>query len=229
MRRKRRTEEPDNADRWVVSYADFVTLLFAFFTTLYAISHVDAGKLEKFSGSMKSALKSGAARTGGSGVIEGIKPINYRDAELEKDIRSVFEKSGILGDVSISRSSRGVFMSFGDAALFDPGSADLKPEAQHLLTVVASVVRQTQNPISIEGHTDNTPIRGSRYTSNWELSTARAVSVLASLVREYGLPPERFSASGYGEFRPIASNASPDGRAKNRRVDIILDGEKEGR
>ncbi len=228
MRKKKRQDEPENVDRWVVSYADFITLLFAFFTTLYAISHVDAVKLDRFAGSMKSALKSQTTPTSSSSLIEGIKPINYEDARLEKEIRSVFEKSGIIEGVVISRDERGVLISFGDTVLFEPGSAEIKPEAQSLIASVAGIIRQTRNTISIEGHTDNTPIRSSRYTSNWELSAARATSVLASLLQDHQLKPERFSASGYGEYRPVTSNTTPDGRTKNRRVDIIFGNKKDG-
>jgi chemotaxis protein MotB len=228
MKRKKRIEEPDNADRWVVSYADFITLLFAFFVTLYAISHVDSGKLDRFSGSMKSALKSSGTMTSAPPIIEGIKPVKPEDARLEKDVRSELEKSGIIEGVVISRDERGVHISLGDAVLFDLGAAELRPEAQPLLTTIAGIIRQTQNSISIEGHTDNTPIRNSRYSSNWELSTARATSVLMTLVRDFQFNPGRFSASGYGEHRPVASNTTPDGRAKNRRVDIVFVTGKEG-
>jgi chemotaxis protein MotB len=225
MRRKRAQEEQDNPDRWVVSYADFITLLFAFFTTLYALSHVDLGKLERFSGSVKSALKTRATASENV-VIDGIRPVNYEDAGLEKEMRSLFEKSGIINDVLITRGERGVSVSFGDSVLFEPGSAEIKAEARPLLLAVEAVIRKTQDPISpisIEGHTDNMPIRNS-----WELSTARAVSVLMSLLQDSPLHPERFSASGYGEYRPVASNAAPEGRARNRRVDIVFVSGKEG-
>jgi len=222
MRKRKRTENPDNADRWVVSYADFITLLFAFFTVMYAISHVDSGKLDRFAGSMKSALKSSGTATSQLPLIEGIKPVNYEDARLEKEIRSEFEKSGIIESVVVSRDERGVRISLGESVLFDVGSAEIRKEARPILTAIAGILRQTQNSISIEGHTDNTPIGSSRYPSNWELSTARATSVLMSLLHDHGVNPERFSASGYGEYRPVVSNMTPEGRSKNRRVDIIF-------
>ena len=210
-----------------MSYADFITLLFAFFTVLYAISHVDAGKLERFEGSIKSALKSTDTVTNAAPLIEGIKPINYESAKLEKEIQSEFEKSGIIDGVVISRDEHGVHIILGDSILFDLGSAEVKAEALPF-TVIASVIRQTQNAISIEGHTDNAPIRNSRYSSNWELSTARATSVLISFLHDYRLNPARFSASGYGEHRPVVTNATPEGRARNRRVDIIFVEQKDG-
>lgn len=106
--------------------------------------------------------------------------------------------------------------------MFDTGSAEIKDEAKKMLTAVLSVIKKIQNNIVIEGHTDNIPIKSAEYHSNWELSTARAMSVLMYLMQEDGIRPERFSASGYGEHRPIMSNATPEGRARNRRVDIIL-------
>lgn len=233
-KRKRREDDSDNPDRWMVSYADFITLLFAFFTTMYAISQVDLVKLDRFAGSMKSALKAPEHKEAAPPIIEGIKPPNYddtkhyEDAKLEKEIRGNFEKSGIIEHASISRDERGVRISLGDTVLFDTGSAELKEEARPLLSAVAEIIRATHNEIFIEGHTDNIPIRNSRYSSNWELSTARAMSVLMSLLRDYHFAPERFAAAGYGEHRPIASNASPEGRMKNRRVDIVFAGKKEG-
>lgn len=221
MRKRQRAEDHDNADRWVVSYADFITLLFAFFTTMYAISHVDLGKLEKFAGSMRTAFKS-AGSGSVSTIIDGIKPINYADVALERDITTAFEKFEKIDGVNITRDDRGVIISFGDSVLFDTASADIKNEAGQYLSVVASFIRRTRNSIVIEGHTDNVPIKNGRYPSNWELSTARATSVLVYFLKEHGIDPERFSASGYGQYRPVATNTTPEGRAKNRRVDIVF-------
>jgi len=221
MRRRKRAEDHDSTDRWVVSYADFITLLFAFFTTMYAISHVDLGKLEKFAGSMRTAFKS-AGSGSGSAIIDGIKPINYADIALEREIITAFERFERIDGVNITRDDRGVIISFGDSVLFDTASADIRDEAKPYLSVVASLIRRTQNPIVIEGHTDNVPIKNGRYPSNWELSTARATSVLVYFLKEHGIDPERFSASGYGQYRPVATNTTPEGRAKNRRVDIVF-------
>ncbi|MBI4620047.1 MAG: OmpA family protein [Desulfobacterales bacterium] len=223
MRKRRKMEEHDNPDRWVISYADFITLLFAFFTTLYAISNVDSSKLKMFAGSMKSALKAtGTNSSAGTTIIEGIKPISYADVKLEKDIRKTFEKFGKLEGISISRDQRGVLISFGDSVLFDTGSAVIKDEAEPLLSSVISVIKRAQNNIIVEGHTDNIPIK-SKYLSNWELSTARAAGVLMYILKENNnMSPERFSTSGYAEYRPVTSNVTPEGRAKNRRVDIVF-------
>jgi chemotaxis protein MotB len=227
-RRKRRTEEPDNPDRWVVSYADFITLLFAFFTTMYAISHVDAGKLARFAGSMKTAFKATGIDAADTAVIEGIKPASYADIGLERDARALFGNFSTAEAVAVSRDRRGVIVSFGDELLFDSGGADLKQDASPLLGAIASLIRKTGREVVIEGHTDNLPLRGGHYASNIELSAARAARVYAWLQAEEAMDPGRMTASGYGEYRPAASNATPEGRARNRRVDILFVTDKEG-
>jgi chemotaxis protein MotB len=228
MRKKRKIEEHENADRWVVSYADFITLLFAFFTTLYAISHVDLGKLERFSGSMKSAFRAAGPDAVDTSVISGIKPIDYADVSLEKDIRSEFNKFAIIEGITIERDQRGVVLSFCDDLLFESGSADLKQTAQPLLAAAATLMRKSQRTTVIEGHTDNIPLRSTRYASNLELSAARAARTYAYLLDEEAIHPEQMSASGYGEYRPAASNTIPEGRARNRRVDILFVSKKDG-
>ncbi|MBI5634129.1 MAG: OmpA family protein [Nitrospirae bacterium] len=221
--RKKRIEDQDNPDRWVVSYADFVTLLFAFFTTMYAISQVDAGKLKMFTGSMKSAFRSEDARTV-KPVIEGIVPVAPEMISVEEELRRSVAALQAKDDMEISRDERGVILSIGDNVLFDVGKAGLRQEASASLGAVASLLKKLPNNVIVEGHTDNIPITDThaRYASNWELSTARATSVLSYLLTAYNLPPERFAAAGYAEFRPKATNATSDGRIKNRRVDIII-------
>jgi len=228
MRKKRKIEEHDNPDRWVISYADFITLLFAFFTTMYAISHVDLGKLVRFSGSMKSAFKTSGSDTAETPVIEGIRPVNYADVRLEKDIRADLQNFDALEGISVERDQRGVIISFEDALLFESGTADLKQGSHPLLAVIASAMRKSHRSIVVEGHTDNLPIHSSRYSSNLELSTARAANVYAYLLNDETISPERMTASGYGEYRSVASNSTPEGRARNRRVDILFVSNRDG-
>ena len=229
MRKKRKQEEEEHPDRWVVSYADFITLLFAFFTTLYAISHVDLGKLERFSGSMKSAFKTaGHGDLGPGTVIDGIRPANYADVGLEKDLRAELDKFGIIEAIAVIRDERGVLVSFGDSVLFESGSAELKQESRPFLAAIASLIKRNQRAVVIEGHTDNLPLRGSTYPSNLELSSVRASRVYAFLLNEEGIDPGRISVAGYGEYRPVATNATPEGRAHNRRVDILFVSQKDG-
>ncbi|MDA8083988.1 MAG: OmpA family protein [Nitrospiraceae bacterium] len=221
MKRRRPVEE-ENPDRWVVSYADFITLLFAFFTALYAISRVDTGKLQMFTGSMRSAFRS--APVSSPQVIEGIVPLPEDSLVLEREASRALAPLKARDDVSVGRSERGVVISIGDRLLFDVGRAAVRESSGPVLSSIASLLLRLPNEVVIEGHTDNIPIGGpkSKYASNWELSTARATAVLQYFLENYPLPPERFSAAGYAEFRPVASNATPEGRAKNRRVDIII-------
>lgn len=224
---KRKREEEDNTDRWVVSYADFITLLFAFFTTMYAISHVDLGKLERFAGSMRTAFKANGAER--IITIEGIKPVDYGIFEIEKELKTAMDKFDKIEGITTVVDERGVRLILSESVLFDSGSAMLKDKAKEILSQVVPVIKRVKNHISIEGHTDNIPIKNARYPSNWELSVARAMSVLVYIVDAHKVDPPRLSASGYGEWRPVASNLIPEGRAKNRRVEIIFEAQRNGK
>ncbi|NTU42569.1 MAG: OmpA family protein [Nitrospirales bacterium] len=221
--RRRREDHHDNLDRWAVSYADFITLLFAFFTALYAISQVDAGKLRMFTGSMRSAFRS-AEQQPVAPIIEGIVPVSPEMASLERELQSSLAGLNLQDDLELRSDNRGMVLSIGDRLLFDTGTAVVKADAERIIASIAEVLQKIPNTIIVEGHTDNVPIKdsGSPYPSNWALSTARATEVLSRLIKHYNIPPERCSAAGYAEFRPKATNAGPEGRAKNRRVDIVI-------
>jgi chemotaxis protein MotB len=221
VRRRAQDEEHDNADRWVVSYADFITLLFAFFTVMYSVSRVDSAKLRDFVGSTRAAFGPNAPAAG-KPVIEGIVPISPAALGLQREAVRIVEAAGARGDVSIRRDPRGVVLSLGENVLFDPGHAAVKTSSANALAAVAAVLKKSQGGAVVEGHTDSLPIGNSKYASNWELSAARATNVLAALLEGHAIPPERLSAAGYAEFRPVASNATPEGRARNRRVDVVL-------
>ncbi len=222
MKKRRTPDEPENPDRWVVSYADFITLLFAFFTTLFAISHVDAGKLQEFVGSMKTAFKVAGGGPVNAAVIDGILPPNYADIGLERELTAELSRFGIIEGLAISRDRRGVVVALGETLLFDSGSAELKREAQPVLAAIAALARKAGRGVRIEGHTDNMPLRNSPFPSNLVLSSVRAGRVYEALLAEGAAAPERYSVAGYGEHRPVASNAAPEGRIKNRRVEIIF-------
>lgn len=222
IKKKRMTEDHDSPDRWVISYADFITLLFAFFTAMYAISHVDAGKLEIFTGSMRSAFKSTDTDTQ-KPIIDGIKPVSPDVIAIEREFRAVIETLKIDEGIDVRRDERGLVVSMGDAVLFYTGEAAIKDKAVDALTAIVSILQKIPNNIIIEGHTDNVQMNpGARYPSNWELSTARATSILNYIIKNHNISPHRLSASGYAEFKPVSPNSTPDGRAKNRRVDIII-------
>jgi chemotaxis protein MotB len=208
-------------DRWVVSYADFISLLFAFFTVMYGISRVDSAKLREFAGSARAAFGPSSS-TDGKPVIEGIVPVPQGAIEMQREAVRIVEAAGLRGSLSVRRDGRGIILSMGENVLFDPGRSAVKPSSGAALSTVACVLEKWRGDAAVEGHTDSLPVGGSVYSSNWELSTARATSVLALLVEEHGISPGRLSAAGYAEFRPVESNATPEGRARNRRVDIVL-------
>lgn len=227
MRRRWRRghrEDRENTDRWMVSYADFVTLLFAVFTTLYALSHLDVGKVQQFAGSVRGAFTQTAppVRPQQPPLIAGIKPVSPDVSGLEREFQEVLAPIKDKSAISLRRDDRGLIVSLGDALLFESGSAELKSSARPALDAIASVLQARPNEITVEGHTDDIPIHTDRFPSNWELSTMRATNILRYMTQNYGLPASRFSAAGYGEQRPIAPNVTLDGRSKNRRVDIVI-------
>ena len=228
--RARRRTEPDprvSHERWLVSYADFMTLMFAFFTTLYGISTVDAGKLD----SMTQSLSDAFAQPGGQtvGVIDVTDPTILEAAArtrelagLQRQLSSRLEVDIASNLVDVRLDGRGLVITLHEAGAFATGSADLSAGARSLIDTVGVAVGPLDNIVRVEGHTDDVPISTVRYRSNWELSTARATNVVTYLVDETGMPPERFAIAGYGEFRPQVPNDSPENRAKNRRVDIVV-------
>jgi len=226
-RRRTRREEHDNTDRWVVSYADFITLLFAFFTALYAISAVNTEKLNQFVGSMRKAFRSGQAADR-EVVIPVITRSHSPGNRLKAEIESVIARVRNPQIYSVTRSERGIIVSIGSAALFEPGSASLNESALEALEPIAMILKRIPNRVSIEGHTDNIRSAAPAAMSNWELSVMRAVNVLRYLRDRFGISQYRLSASGYADTRPLSGNSTPEGRARNRRVDIVILNNLEG-
>lgn len=228
--KKRARSDRGGHDRWLVSYADLVTLLLAFFTTLYAASKVDATKLAPLSASLQHAFNVGApvatvpAPDSRPTIVPPVEVVARRPG-LE-DIRIALD--GQLADdirnhrAEITMDPRGLVVSMPEDAAFEVASTDPSPAALALVSRMASAVGRLPNDIRIEGHTDNVPIRTPKYRSNWELSTARASAVVAYLVETEGIDPARLSAAGYGEFHPRVANDTPENRARNRRIDIIV-------
>lgn len=222
-RNRRKFDSHVNHERWLVSYADFITLLFAFFTTMYAISNVDAKKLSEMVESMQDAFDSQRPMTHNSPARKpGEKgepgTLDELQKELEKRLRSQIKG----GQVGLEVDPRGLVISIREAGVFAIGSADLSDAARGVLGEVADALVSIPNPVRVEGHTDDVPIHTERYRSNWELSTARATTVIAFLVQERSMVPTRLSAAGYGEFHPRAVGSDAAARAQNRRVDIII-------
>ncbi|WP_353684490.1 OmpA family protein [Thermodesulfovibrio sp. 3907-1M] len=208
-RKKNNNNEEENIHRWLISYSDFLTLLFTFFVALYALSTVDITKAEKMTTSLRKVFK----------VID--EPISFEEDRNKAIIEDLRKLLNDISGINIKSDARGVVITFPDALLFSSGSAELKPEAYDALTRIAEKLKEIPGKVAIEGHTDNVPISSSIYKSNWELSAARASSVLHFLLQK-GLNPDRFMIAGYGEYRPVASNDTEEGRAKNRRVELII-------
>jgi chemotaxis protein MotB len=227
-RRRRRPQPHVNHERWLVSYADFITLLFAFFTTMYAISTVDAQKMSKMVASMQVALKGDPAQPPApvplpqNGLPQPIVPRLDNLVVLRQQLAARLQRQIEQGHVEIGVDARGLVVSIREAGSFASGSAELSDSVRMLLAQVAAPLSELPHPVRIEGHTDDTPIRTSRFRSNWELSTARATQVIAYLQNDLGLPASRLSAAGYGEFHPRVPNTSPESRSQNRRVDLVI-------
>jgi chemotaxis protein MotB len=264
--RKKKPPEHVNHERWLVSYADFITLLFAFFTTLYAISTVDAQKMGKMVMSMRASFDGSVFPPGsdalsiskgdGTGsamskdlvenlhvpkekalkeyTISSIKEFRTNFVEkglpkgevvamgrLKVNVDEVAKKRGVVAKVRTKIEPRGLVISL-DGTFFDSGSDQLRPEGRELLDGLAEDLLTMTNYLKIEGHTDNVPINTLRFQNNWELSSARASSIVSYLIEKFGFMPEKLSTSGYADNFPIATNDTPEGRAYNRRVDLVV-------
>jgi len=228
-RRRRKRDEPHvSHERWLVSYADFITLLFAFFTMLYAMSTVDAQKFRQVVQSMNIAFDKGQALPAGLNAImpadKGIGEGGIEDgmAALQKAVTERLREAIAADLVEVERDARGLVISIREAGSFTTGSADLSAAAREVLNRVGGIVATTSNAVRIEGHTDDVPINTARYQSNWELSTSRATNVISYLASRDSVNSSRLSAAGYAEFHPRAPNDSSTNRARNRRVDIVI-------
>ncbi len=248
MPRKKPPEEHENLERWLVSYADFITLLFAFFVVMYAISSINEGKYRVMSDSLVSAFKESPRsekiiemNSRNPEILQGTgKPIGKMqqqpraDSEgkerqqaaenmkkVAKNVLDVMQPLVREGQVRVTQSPRGVTVEINASVLFKSGEAILQPQSMETLAAVARVLSQVDNPIQVEGHTDNVPIKSLSFPSNWELSSARAGSVVR-LFAEQGVPPARMVAIGYADNRPLDTNATPDGRSRNRRVNVLI-------
>lgn len=198
-----------------------ITLLVALFIMLYSMSAVNQEKFGALASSMRREFQALPEHNGGKVVGTGnvVDPIEQQVVYLQQFLR----EKGLQTQVLVRHEERGLVISLlSDGTLFDLGSADLKPSARQVLDRVAEVLRAVPNPVLIEGHTDNLPIRTVQYPSNWELSAARAARVLRYLVQKGGIPAERLIAVGYADTRPLVPNSSPANRAQNRRVDIAV-------
>lgn len=229
---KKKHEEHENHERWLVSYADFITLLFAFFVVMYSVSSVNEGKFKVLSESLVSSFNN--KKTVGDLSIVSLpisknnpmqvkeKPPSADTARTFLQVANAIAAANVPQGVQITTTERGLNIRIKDDALFQSGSARLNPQIQEFIDLIASLVKELPNFIAVEGHTDNQPIRSSLYPSNWDLSTARANTLVKYLIDHHQLADYRLSSTGYAGSRPVELNDTPEGQASNRRVELIV-------
>jgi len=225
VRPRKINDDNENLDRWLLTYADLITLLLAFFIVMYSMSRIDNKRFGQVSDALNTVLR------GGDGVIKyRLEPIKNGHGLLklgnlrmiQQRIDEKFSKLGKREDLQTEITERGLVIHILESAIFDIGSASLKPRAMEILDLIAEQMQGRPNHIRVEGHTDDRPIQTALYPSNWELSSARATAVVRYYTENHPIPPDRISALGYGQFRPVLANNSPENRARNRRVDVVL-------
>ncbi|OPY60811.1 MAG: Motility protein B [Pelotomaculum sp. PtaU1.Bin065] len=216
-------------ERWLLTYSDLITLLMIFFVVMYALSSINSKKFEAIAVSLARAMGGGQSVLNNPGV--SLAPGISAEAELteeneleriKNELQAYIDQNGLNGRVTVSMEERGIVLSFQDVALFPSGSAQLTPYAKDLIVKVGQILIKTTQYIRVEGHTDDVPINTKEFPSNWELSVARATSVVQELIGELSFPQRRLSATGYGEYRPRVPNDTAENRQKNRRVDIVV-------
>ncbi|TWI53898.1 chemotaxis protein MotB [Pseudomonas duriflava] len=239
--RRRRQEEHENHERWLVSYADFITLLFAFFVVMYSISSLNEGKYKILSETLTGIFNEPSRST---------KPIPVGDQvprsatpAIEQNNPATGTSSDPSGENALEQIADSMQAAFGDLIgsdqmtirgtetwlevelnsnlLFPSGDAIPSDSAFNLIAKVAKILAPYRNPVQVEGFTDNLPIHTAQYPTNWELSAARSASIVRLLIGD-GVAPERLAVVGYGSYQPVASNATPEGRARNRRVVLLI-------
>jgi chemotaxis protein MotB len=248
MARKKKVHPHENHERWLVSYADFITLLFAFFVVMFASAQADKSRAKQVSEAVKRAFEKstvsevlgGAVDDRGRGNAQ-MKGAGGGQKEIERAIEEAraagaseelisslvllsedLEEEVKRGDAHVKMEKRGLVISFAQTLLFDSGGADAFETSYESLDKVAKALNKIANPVRLEGHTDSKPISNSRFHSNWELSAARSIAILEILSTRGNVDRARMSIGGYADVAPVESNDTPEGRARNRRVDIVI-------
>ena len=246
MARKRKQPEHENHERWLVSYADFMTLLFAFFVVMFASSQTDKARAQQVSDSVKDALDKGGVaaavheilggtvdekgkgnaqmKGAGGSQPQNVKPqaaiaellpsMQYLSKSLEVEIHQ--------GKIEMHLEPRGLVVSLRQATFFPSGADTVDPNTYPSVEKIAQIIRELPNSVRLEGHTDSVPIHTARFRSNWELSAARSIAMMELFSGHFEIPPQRMAIAGYADTAPLDSNETPEGRAHNRRVDIVI-------
>ncbi len=239
MRTRRRREEHANHERWLVSYADFMTLLFALFVVLFASSHHDKKSIQSVSKAVKNGFQQMGAFSSSDSAADNsriVGPTSTGEArpstvpanagidmiELQRKLHKALGKEIARQEIVLRMTPEGFVISLHELGFFDSGEAKLMPGAADKIKRIAEVLMQYGLDMRVEGHTDDVPIHNAQFASNWDLSTARAMAVAMMLLKESGVDPRRISIAGYAQYHPAASNDTAEGRRANRRVDIVV-------
>ena len=235
-----------NHDRWLVSYADFITLLFAFFVVLFASSQSDRKKTVELAGAIQHAFQQlGLGQTSTvprdasvilptepraiavdasqETIAQIVRPMTSQEvSELSRELNLALTPEISRQEISLRTTPDGLVVSLQELGFFDSGSATLRPSSLDAVARLATILNRRSCRVRVEGHTDPVPIHTAKFDSNWELSTARAAGLVKLLIQQYGFDPQALSAGGYAEFHPVAPNNTPEGRRANRRLDVII-------
>jgi chemotaxis protein MotB len=256
MARAKKPAAPENHERWLVSYADFITLLFAFFVVMFASSQTDKSKAQQVSDSVREALEHGgipaavkeilggtvdekgkgnAQMKGPGGAQKSNKtpqptpppptPTQFHAAELLPSLQFLtreLQDEIKAGKIQVRLEPRGLVISLQQAAFFPSGGDTVEPRSLASIQKVSSMLKELPNPVRLEGHTDSVPIHTARFRNNWDLSAARSIAMLEVFTTRFEIPAERFAIAGYAATSPVDSNDTEEGRARNRRVDIVI-------
>ena len=247
MKEPRRYHNRVSHERWLVSYADFITLMFAFFVVMFASARIDKERTAQLTEAIQSAFQELGANAPAKAAgpmphaspnqnahadalartpsPPGVSDTNHKPedfATIQKELEKLLSPEIKRREVALRVDADGLIISLREIGFFDSGSAQIKPQALGAVHRVASFLEGRACSLRIEGHTDNVPIHTASFASNWELSTARATTLVKLLIEGEGFPPDRLSAAGYGEFHPVAENSSLLGQQMNRRVDIVV-------
>ena len=248
--RRRKPASHDNHDRWLVSYADFITLMFAFFVVMFASSQTDKARAKQLSEAVEKALAAGgslglpasvarilggtiddkgqgnAQMRGPGGAQRALKDAPPEDVlELAPSLRSLskqLEDEIRTGKVEVNLQPRGLVVSLKQTAFFPSGADVIDPATYPIIAKLAGAVKEVSNPLRIEGHTDSVPIHNARFRSNWELSAARSIAMMELLAARFDIDDQRMAIVGFADTSPQTSSDTPEGRARNRRVDIVI-------
>lgn len=229
-KKKHASHEEEGGEAWLLPYSDLMTLLLAVFIVLFAVSQVNEEKAQMMAGAFTDQMMTqrfADAKVTAQGQTQnsttgGAITEEQQMEELKAELDAKLKSENLTASVTTRIDERGLVVSLSNAIIFDPGSAEIKSENVNVLLEIADMVSIMDNYIRIEGHTDNVPMNSSQYPSNWDLSVARAANVVRLLTTESKITPDRLIAVGYGEYRPVADNSTNEGRAMNRRIDIIV-------